>query len=59
MISIFVILEKKCILKIENIPIYNFVEILKILMNTSVEILKLQSPLEHLQPTNYAYGTLW
>ena len=45
-------------LNLENIPIYNLVEILKILMNTSVEILKLHSPLEHLQPTNYAYGTL-
>ena len=45
-------------LNLENIPIYNLVEIWKILMNTSVEILKLHSPLEHLQPTNYAYGTL-
>ena len=45
-------------LDLENIPIYNLVEIWKILMNTSVEILKLHSPLEHLQPTNYDYGTL-
>ena len=43
---------------LKNILIYNLIEILKILVNNLVEILKLLSPLEHLQPTNYAYGTL-
>ena len=45
-------------LDLENILVYNWVEILKILVNTSVEKLKLHSPLEFLQTTNYAYGIL-